>query len=64
MRKTAIVLLVLISVTVGSGCNEAALRDAAADGVSTFISDTISDSLTALFPLAQWIQPQAEEGVD
>jgi hypothetical protein len=61
MRKIAIILLVLIPITVGTGCNEAALRDAAMDGVSAFISDTISQSLSALFPVPQWFQPTAAE---
>ena len=56
MRKVLFSLVVLTSITFGSGC-EAAFRDAALDGVSAFISDTISQSLTALFPLPQLLQP-------
>jgi hypothetical protein len=57
MRKIAFVLLVLILIMFGPSCNEAALRDAAMDGVSAYISDTIAQSLAALFPVPQLFQP-------
>jgi hypothetical protein len=59
MRKVLFTLLILTSIIVGSGC-QAVLRDAAWDGISAFVSDTISQSLEALFPLAQILQPPTD----